>query len=117
MYEIDTENVYARIEIGRIFDFSSYSTKSKYYDDSKKFLIGKMKDEKGGASIKDIAGSKPKIYSFLIDRSSKHKQAKGGNKNVITTINDNEYKDVSLNKKCLRHSTNRIKIKDYRIVQ
>ena len=76
-----------------------------------------MKDEKGGASIKDIAGSKPKVYSFLIDRSSKHKQAKGGNKNVIATINDNEYKDVSLNKKCLRHSTNRIKSKDYRIVQ
>ena len=28
-----------------MFDFSNYSTKSKYYDDSNKLVIGNMKDE------------------------------------------------------------------------
>ena len=28
-----------------MFDFSSYSTKSKYYDHSNKLVVGKMKDE------------------------------------------------------------------------
>ena len=37
------------------------------------------------------------------------------NKNVIATINHNEYKDVLLNNKCIRHSMNRIESKDYRI--
>ena len=30
------------------------------------------------------------------------------NRNVVATINPNEYKDVLLNKKCLRHLMNRI---------
>ena len=30
------------------------------------------------------------------------------NKNAIARIDDNEYRDVLLNKKCLRHSINRI---------
>ena len=34
-----------------MFDFSNYSTKLKYYDDSNKLVIGKMKDETGGVAI------------------------------------------------------------------
>ena len=45
----------------------------------------------------------------------KHKKAKGVNKNVVATISHNKYKDVLLNKKCLKHSMNRIQSKDYRI--
>ena len=47
----------------------------------------------------------------------KHKKAKGVNKNVVATISHNKYKDedVLLNKKCLKHSMNRIQGKDYRI--
>ena len=33
-------------------------------------------------------------------------------RNVLATINHNEYKDVLLNKKCLRHPMNRIQSKD-----
>ena len=36
-------------------------------------------------------------------------------KNVVETINHSEYKNVLLNKKCLRHVTNRIQSKDHRI--
>ena len=44
------------------------------------------------------------------------KKAKRVNKNVVATIRHNEYKDVLLNKKCLRHLMNRIQSNDYGIV-
>ena len=55
------------------------------------------------------------MYSFLIDDNSEHKKAKGVNKNVAARIYHGEYKDVLLNKKCLRYSINRIQTKDHRI--
>ena len=36
------------------------------------------------------------------------------NKNVVATTGHNEYKDVLLNNKCIRHSINRIQSKDHR---
>ena len=80
-----------------MYDFS----KSKYYDNSNKLLIGKMNDETGVA-IEGFVGLKPKIYLFLVD-NSEHKKAKDVNKNVVATISHNEYKDKLLNKKCIRH--------------
>ena len=41
-----------------IFDFSNYSAKSKYYDDSNKLVVGKMKDETTGVVIKIFLGLK-----------------------------------------------------------
>ena len=43
------------------------------------------------------------------------KIAKGANKNVVATRSHNEYKDALLNRKCLRHSMNRIQSKDHKI--
>ena len=37
------------------------------------------------------------------------------NTNVVATKGHNEYKDVSLNNKCIRYSMNRIQSKDHRI--
>ena len=54
------------------------------------------------------------MYSFLVDDSNVHKK-KGANKNVVATISHNEYKDVLLNNKCLRHLINRMKSKNHRI--
>ena len=73
-----------------------------------------MKDETGGVAIEEFVGLKLKMYSFLVD-INEHKKAKDVNKNVVTTINHNEYKDVLLNKKCVRHSVNRIQSKYHRI--
>ena len=68
MYEIKTEDVYEDLSFDKeIFDFSNYGTKSKYYDDSNKLVIGKMKDEIGGVPIEEFVGLKPKIYSLLVD--------------------------------------------------
>ena len=52
--------------------------------------------------------------SNVID-SSEYKKAKGVNKKVVPKISHNEYKDVLLNKKCLRHSMNRIPSKNHKI--
>ena len=117
MYEIRTEDVYKDFSDNKeMFDFSNYLTKSKYYDNSSNLLVGKMKDE----TMKDVAieeffGLKSKMYSYLVDDNSEDKKAKSVNKNVVATMSHNEYKDVLLNKKCLRHSMNRIQSKDHRI--
>ena len=64
MYEIETEDVCEDFGSNKeMFDFSNYSTKSKYYDDSNKLVIGKMKDETGFVRLK------PKMYAFLVDNS------------------------------------------------
>ena len=116
MYEIKTEDVYEDFNNDQeMFDFINYSTKSKYYDNSNKLVAGKMKDETAGVEIEEFIRLKPKMYFYLVDDNSKHKKAKGVNKNVVATISHNEYKDVLLNKKCLRHSKNRIQSKDHRI--
>ena len=44
-----------------------------------------------------------------------NKKAKYMNRNAVATISHNEYKDVLLNNKCLRHSINRIQSNDHRI--
>ena len=72
-----------------------------------------MKHETGGFATEEFVGLKPKMYSHLVNDNSEHKRAKGVNRNVVATISDNEYKDVLLNKKSLRHSMNRIQSKDH----
>ena len=62
-----------------------------------------MKDEIGRITIEEFAEFNPKMYSFLVDDNSEHKEAKGVNRTVVATISHNEYKDVLLNNKCLKH--------------
>ena len=55
MYEIKTKDVYEDFSKDEeMFDFSNYSFKTKYYDDSNKLVVGKMKDETGGVAIKEF---------------------------------------------------------------
>ena len=115
MYEIKIEDIYEDFSSNKeIFDFSNYSTKSKYYHNSNKLVIGKMKDETGGVLIEEFVGLKPKMYSFLVD-NNEHTKASGVNRNIVATISHNKYKNVLLSKKCLRHSMNRIQSKDHKI--
>ena len=69
-----------------MFDSINYMTKSKYYYDSNKLVVGKMKDETGGVAIEEFFGLKPNIYSLLVDDNSEHKKTKGMNKDVVATI-------------------------------
>ena len=65
--------------------------------------------------IKEFVRFKSKMSSFLVDDSGEHKKAKGLNKNIVTAVSHNEYKDVLLNNKCLRHSMNRIQSKNHSV--
>ena len=54
-----------------------------------------MKDKTVGVSIKEFAGFKHKMYSFLVDDSGQHKEAKDANKDFVDTIISHvEYKDI-----------------------
>ena len=95
MYEIKTEDVSEDLSSNKeMFDFSNYSTKSKYYHDSNKWVIGKMKDNTERIVIEESVGLKPKLCSFLVDENSEYKKAKSLNRNVVTSISHNWYKDV-----------------------
>ena len=116
MFEINTEDVYEDFSSNKeMSDYSNYSTKLKCYDNSGKFVIGKMKDETRSVGIEEFVELKPKMYSFLVDDNSERKKAKDVNKNVVARISHNECKGLLLNNKSVRHSMNRIQSKDHRI--
>ena len=116
LYEIKTEDVYEDFSNDKeMLDFSNYSTKSKYYDNSNKLMVGKMKDETTGIAIEEFVGLKLKMYSYLANDNSEHEKVKGVNRNVVATEYKDEYEDVLWNKKCLRHLVNKIQIKDHKI--
>ena len=75
---------------------------AKYYDDSNKLVIAKMKDETSNVAIEEFIGLKPKMHLFLVGNNSEYKKV-------------NEYKEVLLHNKCLRDSVSRIQSKDHRI--
>ena len=101
IYEIENKDIYEDFSKDKeIFDFSSYSSKSKYDDDSNKLTVGKMRAETASVSIKElVVRVEPKMYSYLLDDSSEHKKAKAVNKNVAIAKSHNEYKDIFLNNK------------------
>ena len=68
------------------------SNESKYYNNSNKLVVDKMKDETGGVAIKELVGLKSKMYSFMVDDSSDHKKVKGVNKYVVAKISLGQYK-------------------------
>ena len=55
------------------------------------------------------------MYSVLVDDNSEHKKAKCVNRDLVARKSHDEYKDVLLSNKCLRHSMNRVQSKDHRI--
>ena len=55
------------------------------------------------------------MYLFLVNDFSEYEKTKSVNKNVVAKISHNEYKDILLEKKCLRHLMNRIQSKNHKI--
>ena len=92
-------------------DFSNYSKDSTFYDDTNKKVIGKMKDEYGGAIIDQFIGLKSKMYSIKKINDSESSTTKGVN--IVTEFN--EFKDVLFNKKVIRHKMKRIQAKKHKI--
>ena len=53
-----------------MFDFSNYSTKWKYYNDSNKLAVSKMKDKTSCVAIEEFVRLKAKMYSFVVKDNS-----------------------------------------------
>ena len=64
-YEIKSENVYEEFFKWKdLFDFSNYSKDSKFFDETNKKVIGKMKDDFGGVIVIEFVGLNSKMYSI-----------------------------------------------------
>ena len=105
IHEIKSKNVYEEFYKWKdLFDFSNYSKDSKFFNETNKKVIGKMKDEFGGVIIIEFVGLKSKMYSIKKIDGKEHNTAKGVN---IATEFDN-FKDVLFNKKIIRQKIKRI---------
>ena len=67
MCETKNEDVHEYFSIDKeMFDCSNYLTKPKFYDNSNKLVVGKMKDETAGVAIEEFVRLKPEMYSYLV---------------------------------------------------
>ena len=77
-YEIKSENVYEEFFKWKdLFDFSNYSKDSKFFDETNKKVIGKMKNEFGGVIVSEFVGLKSKMYSMKNIDGKESNAAKG----------------------------------------
>ena len=88
-YELESENIYEELW-KNLFDFSNYSKNSKFFNETNKKVIGKMKDEFGGVIVTEFVGLKSKMYSMKKIDGKECNTAKG----VSMTTEFNKFKDV-----------------------
>ena len=111
-YEIKSENVYEEFFKGKyLFDFSNYPKDSKFFDETTKRVIGKMKDELGGVIVDQFVGLKSKMYSMKKTYGKEFNTAKG----VSIVIKFNKFKDVLFNKNIIRQKMKRIQSKKHKL--
>ena len=95
-----------------MFDFSYYSKDSKFFNETNKKVVGKMKVEFGGVIIIEFVELKSKIYSIKkLMVKKEHNTAKG----VSVAIESNKFKDILFNKKAIRHKMKRIQSKKHKL--
>ena len=87
--------------------FSNYSKDSKFFDETNKTVIGKMKDEFGGVIVVEFVGLKSKMYSMKKIDGKEYNTAKG----VSIATEFKKFKDALFNEKIIRHKMKRIKVK------
>ena len=110
--EIKSKDVYEEFfKHKHLFDFSNYPKDSKFFDETNKKVIGKMKDESEGKIIDEFVGLKSKMYSMKNIDGKESNTAKGVN--IATEFN--EFKDTLFNKKILEHKMRRIQGKKYKM--
>ena len=89
-YAIETKNIYDDMaEDQQLYDFSNYPKNHPLYSTVNKKVIGKFKDELGGAIMEEFAGLRPKCYSILF---------KGNEKKAVAGVKQ------SIQKRMLHHA-------------
>ena len=91
--------------------FSNYSKDSKFFDETNKTVIGKMKDEFGGVIVVEFVGLKSKMYSMKKIDGKECNTAKG----VSIATDFHKFKDVLFNEKIVRHKMKRIQSKKHKL--
>ena len=111
-YELKLENVYEEFfQWKDLFDFSNYSKDSKFFDETNKKVIGKMKDEFGGVIVNEVVGLKSKMYLIKRIDGKECNTAKG----VSIATEFDKFKDVLFNEKFIRHKMKRIQSKKHNL--
>ena len=111
-YEIKSEDIYKKFYKWKdLLDFSNYSKDSRFYDESNKKVIGKMKVDYGGDIIDEFIGLKSNTYSIKKNDGSESSTAK----RVNIAKEFNEFKDLLFNKKIIKHKMKRIQAKKHKI--
>ena len=111
-YEIKSENVYEEFFKWKdLFDFSNYSKDSKFFDETNKKVIGKMKDEFGGVIVVEFVGQKSKMFSIKKIDGNEYNTAKG----VSIATEFDKFKDVLFNEKIIRQKMKRIQSKKHKL--
>ena len=107
-YEIETIDIYKDFWKDKdLFDNSAYPKDSKFYDETNKKVIGKMKDEAAGEQILEFVGLRSKMYSYITE--NKESKTAKGIKYIKKELKHENYKDVLLNNKQLRHKMKTIR--------
>ena len=98
-YEVETDDIYNDLEkMKGLFDFSNYSKDSSLYDVKNKKVLGKFKDETGGAPIKEFIGIRSKMYCYETEEGKIDKKAKGIKKNFVNEkMKIDDYRNCILN--------------------
>ena len=111
-YEIKSKNIYEEFYKWKdLFDFSNYSKNSKFFNETNKKVIGKMKDEFGRVIIIEFVELKSKMYSIKKIDGKEYNTAKG----VNTAIEFDNFIDVLFKKKIIRHKMKRIQSKKHKL--
>ena len=93
-----------------MFDFSNYLKDSKFFDETNKKVIEKLKDEFSGVIVDEFVGLTSKMYSIKKIGGKECNTAKGFS--IATEFN--KLKDVLFNKKFIRHKMKRIESKKHK---
>ena len=111
-YQIKSKDVYEEFfKHKHLFDFSNYPKDSKFFDETNKKVIGKMKDEFGGVIVSEFVGLKSKMYSIKKIDGKESNTAEGVN--IATEFN--EFKDVLFGKKTIRHKMKIIQSRKHKL--
>ena len=109
-YEVETQDLYQDMsENKELFDLSNYKKSHELYDNTNNKVLGKMKDECGGAVIEEFIGLRPKMYSLKYSSQEK-KTAKGVKKCVLEKqLKHEAYLTCLSNRSDMRHEMNMIR--------